>query len=114
MQFRDFLIVLRNRWRTVAACALLVLGATAAYTLTLTPTFTATARVYFSATGGETTQGQLQRGGPYVISGRSLNTYVEVLRSPSVLDPLRTTLGLPPNAPVTVSAAVAPTASSSI
>ena len=110
VQFRDFLIVLRNRWRTVAACALLVLGATAAYTLTLTPTFTATARVYFSATGGETTQGQQQRG-TYVITSQDLNTYVEVLRSPSVLDPLRTTLGLPPSAPVNVSASVPPTAS---
>src|SRR4029453_2372651 len=37
VQFRDFLVVLRTRWRTDAACALLVLGATAAYTLTLTP-----------------------------------------------------------------------------
>ena len=37
VQFRDFLVVLRARWRTIAACALIVLGATAAYTLTLTP-----------------------------------------------------------------------------
>ena len=43
MQFRDFLGVLRARWRTIAACALIVLGATAAYTLTLTPSYTATA-----------------------------------------------------------------------
>ena len=50
VQFRDFLGVLRARWRTIAACALIVLGATAAYTLTLTPSYTATARIYFSAT----------------------------------------------------------------
>jgi capsular exopolysaccharide synthesis family protein len=109
VQFRDFLIVLRSRWRTVVACALLVLGASAAYTLTLTPTFTATARVYFSATGGETTPGQQQR--TYAITSQDLNTYVEVLASPSVLDPLRATLRLPPGAPVNISASVPPTAS---
>jgi tyrosine-protein kinase len=110
VQFRDFLVVLRTRWRTVAACALLVLGAAAAYTLTLTPTYTATARVYFSATGGQSAQGQQNRG-TYVITSTDLGTYVEVLRSPSVLDPLRASLGLPPNAPVNISASVPPTAS---
>ena len=110
MQFREFLAVLRARWRTVAACTLLVLGATAAYTLTLTPTYTASARVYFSATGGEAKQGQ-SSSGTYVITSQDLNTYVEVLRSPSVLEPLRVTLGLPPNAPINVSASVPPTAS---
>jgi capsular exopolysaccharide synthesis family protein len=109
VQFRDFLVVLRTRWRTVAACALLVLGAAAAYTLTLTPTYTATARVYFSATGGDSAQAVTR--GTYVITATDLNTYVEVLPSPSVLDPLRASLGLPPNAPVTVSASVPPTAS---
>ncbi|MDQ6897117.1 MAG: polysaccharide biosynthesis tyrosine autokinase [Actinomycetota bacterium] len=111
MQFRDFLVVLRTRWRVVAACALLVLGATAAYTLTLVPTYTATARVYFSATGGDPAPGQQSRGGPYIITSADLNTYVEVLRSPSVLEPLRAALGLPPNAPLNVNASVPPTAS---
>ena len=110
MQFREFLAVLRARWRTVAACALLVLGATAAYTLTLVPTYTASARVYFSATGGTTQQGRTS-GGAYIITSQDLNTYVEVLRSPSVLEPLRVSLGLPPNTPVNVSASVPPTAS---
>jgi capsular exopolysaccharide synthesis family protein len=111
VQFRDFLVVLRTRWRTVAACALLVLGAAAAYTLTLTPTYTATARVYFSASGGDSAQAQQNRGNAYVLTPQDLNTYVEVLRSPAVLDPLRQTLGLPPNAPVNLSASVPPTAS---
>jgi capsular exopolysaccharide synthesis family protein len=110
VQFRDFLSVLRARWRTVTACALLVLGAAAAYTLTLTPTYTATARVYFSASGGEPAAGQQPRE-TYVLTSQDLNTFVEVMRSPSVLDPLRSTLGLPPGAPVNVSASVPPTAS---
>lgn len=111
MQLRDFLVVLRTRWRTVLACALLVLGATAAYTLTLVPTYTATARVYFSAAGGEAGSGQAVRSGPYVLTAADLNTFVEVLRSPSVLEPLRVTLGLPPNTPLHINASVPPTAS---
>lgn len=110
MQFRDFLVVLRARWRTVAACSLLVLGAATAYTLTLTPTYTATARVYFSASGGDSPQAQPNRG-TYVLTPQDLNTYVEVLPSPAVLDPLRQTLRLPASAPVNVSASVPPTAS---
>jgi capsular exopolysaccharide synthesis family protein len=109
VQFRDFLTVLRTRWRTVAACALLLLGATAAYTLTLTPTYTATARVYFSATGGESAK--TQSGGTYVITTQDLGTYIEVLHSPALLDPLRQSLGLPPNAPLNLSASAPPTAS---
>src|SRR6478735_11018143 len=93
VQFRDFLVVLRARWRTIAACALIVLGATAAYTLTLTPSYTATSRVYVSATSPDV--GANQARGVYVITSQDLNTYIEVLRSPAVIDPLRTELGKP-------------------
>jgi capsular exopolysaccharide synthesis family protein len=109
VQFRDFLVVLRARWRTIAACALLVLGATAAYTLTLTPSYTATSRVYFSATSPDTAANQGR--GVYVITSADLNTYIEVLRSPAVVDPLRTELGLPAGTPLNLSASVPPQAS---
>ena len=109
MQFREFLVVLRARWRMVAACTLIVLGAVAAYTLTQTPTYTASARVYFSATGG-TQEKQIQQG-TFVITSQDLNTYIEVMHSPSVLEPLRVELGLPPGAPLNISASVPPQAS---
>jgi succinoglycan biosynthesis transport protein ExoP len=109
VQLREFLVVLRARWRTIAACALVVAGSVAAYTLTQTPTYTASARVYFSATGGN--QQKVAQQGTYIITSQDLNTYVEVLHSPAVLDPLRTELGLPPAAPLTISASVPPQAS---
>jgi capsular exopolysaccharide synthesis family protein len=109
VQFRDFLVVLRARWRTIAACALIVLGATAAYTLTLTPSYTATSRVYFSATSPDV--GANQSRGVYVITSTDLNTYIEVLRSPAVIEPLRTELGLPAGAALNLSASVPPQAS---
>ncbi len=109
VQFREFLVVLRARWRTIAACTLIVLGAVAAYTLTQTPTYTASARVYFSATGGS--QEKVAQQGTYIITSQDLNTYIEVLHSPAVLDPLHAELGLPAGAPLNISASVPPQAS---
>jgi capsular exopolysaccharide synthesis family protein len=111
VQFRDFLVVLRARWRTVAACALIVLGATAAYTLTLTPSYTATARIYFSATGRPPGAGQQAQVGTYVITSQDLSTYIEVMNSPAVTDPLRQQLSLPASQPLVISASTPPQAS---
>ncbi len=111
MQFRDFLAVLRARWRTVAACALLVLGATAAYTLTLTPTYTATARIFFSATGPQPGQAQQTNTGTYVVTSQDLSTYIEVLNSPVVVDPLRQRLNIPTSEALVISASAPPQAS---
>ena len=111
MQFRDFLAVLRARWRTVLGCALVVLGATAAYTLTLTPTYTATARIFFSATGPRAGQTAQSPVGTYVITSQDLNTYIEVMNSPAVKDPLRQQLNLPASEPLVISASTPPQAS---
>ena len=106
MQFRDFLAVLRARWRTVVACALLVLGATAAYTMTLTPSYTATARVYFSATGRPSGVNPQATVGAIVISSQDLSTFIEVMNSPSVTEPLRQRLNLPASEPLVISASI--------
>ena len=111
MQFRDFLLVLRARWRTVVACALIVLGATAAYTLTLTPVYTATARIYFSATGPQPDKSGQSQVGTYIITSADLSTYIEVLNSPALIDPLRQQLAMSPSEPLSISAAAPPQAS---
>ena len=103
MTIRQFLNVLRTRWRIIAACVLVVLGVGAYTTLTTVPTYQATARVYLSTTKPSS---DTQQGGTYVITRQDLNTYVEVLSSPSVMGPLRTKLGLGPGAPLNISAAV--------
>ncbi|WP_341359337.1 polysaccharide biosynthesis tyrosine autokinase [Georgenia sp. M64] len=92
MQFREFLAILGRRWLTIAASTLIVLAAAAAATLSIPPTYTATARVFFSAESPETEDGAA--GGTYVITSSDLTTYVEVVSSPVVRDPLRTDLGL--------------------
>ena len=103
MTIRQFLSVLQTRWRIIAACVLVVIGAAAYTSLTTVPVYEATARVYFSTTKPSTDS---QQGGSYVITRQDLNTYVEVLGSPSVLGPLHTELGLAPGAPLDISATV--------
>lgn len=102
MTLREFLAIMRHRWMTVAASALIVLAATAVATLMITPVFTASARVYFS-TEAPVNQETGQTGGFYVLTQNDLNTYIEVLNSPTVLDAIRAEVG--EDAVFTVSAA---------
>ena len=102
------MVVLRARWRIVLAGIVVVLAATTAVTLNETPIYTSEARFFLQAVdqakGGENL-------GTYVVTVEDLNTYVAVLSSPAVLDPLRERLALPPGTPVDVSAAVSEEAS---
>ena len=108
MQLRDFLVVLRARWKIVLAGIVVVLAATTAVTLTQTPIYTSEARFFLQAVDQSKGDENL---GTYIVTVEDLNTYVAVLSSPAVLDPLRERLDLPPGTPVDVSAAVSEEAS---
>lgn len=101
MEFRDVLTMLRARWRTLLACVLLVLAATAWVTLRTVPVYQATARVFFSATPKDA-----NTSGSYVITEQDLTTFVELMTSPVLRDPLRAAVGLPAGAALDVSARV--------
>ena len=114
MTLHEFIGVLRSRWRIIAASALLVLGTAAAMTITAQPIYTATAKVYLSTEkpdepNATQTPGQTPASSTYVITRQDLSTYAEVLTSPSVMEPLRAELGLPPGTPLNVSAFVSET-----
>ena len=69
---------------------LVVTGVAAALTYTQTPIYTAQAKFYLAA------QAELLAGGPdrrTSCTAQDLNTYVAVLGSPEVMDPLRESLG---------------------
>ena len=102
MPLREFLYVLRSRWKTVVATTLIVVAAAAAVTLRQTPQYTANARFYLAAES-KTPKGDT---GTFVVTTSDLKTYVAVLGSPSVINPLRERLGLPPNTPIDVTASV--------
>ncbi|WP_260439502.1 polysaccharide biosynthesis tyrosine autokinase [Humibacillus xanthopallidus] len=105
--FREFLNVLVARWRIIALTLLTVIAATAVQTMLTPALYTASAKIYLSATQPANANGQ--KVGAYAIGANDLATYVDVLNAPSVLGPLRQTLGLAPNAPVSVTADVSQT-----
>ena len=110
MQLRELLGVLRARWRTVAACLLIVVGVTAAVTMTTTPSYTASSRVYLTVNRPpDVARGDL--GGVAVMRYNDLQTIAEVLYSPTVMEPLRAELGLPPGAGVGVALNISESAS---
>ena len=100
VKLRDFLLVLRTRWLIVVGCILVVTGVAAALTYSQTPLYTAQAKFYLSAEPDATVKDAVS----YVVTPQDLNTYVAVLGSPTVMDPLRQSLGLQPGTPINVSA----------
>ncbi|SDB79862.1 capsular exopolysaccharide family [Raineyella antarctica] len=104
MQLRDFLAIIRARWITIVLTLLLVLAATVVTTLRIPPTYQASARVFLAASSSPKTSANA--GGGYLLTSADLNTYVELLNSPVVLDPLRKTLGVSPSTPLVVTAVV--------
>ncbi|MGM0386740.1 MAG: polysaccharide biosynthesis tyrosine autokinase [Actinomycetota bacterium] len=100
MQFHDFLEILLKRWKLIVASVLLVVGATVWYTMQLNPVYEARARVFLS------TENRDGEAGPYVITRQDLNTYIELLGSPVVMEPLREELGIEPGTPVSVTGIV--------
>ncbi len=99
MTVREFLRIIRVRWLSVVACALIVLAATAAVVFAQPRVYTATAEVYLQTAGGS-------KNSQVAVSAQDLQTYVAVLGSPPVVDPLRKKLGLPADYPVDISAEV--------
>lgn len=102
MQLRDLLAILGRRWRTLVVCTLLVVSATMALTLRITPVYEASARVFLSTKGG------------FVLTQADMATYVELIESPIVRDPLRDSLNLPEGTPINVQATVSGAANSAM
>ncbi|WP_434966155.1 polysaccharide biosynthesis tyrosine autokinase [Janibacter indicus] len=104
MQLGDFVSVLRTRWRIVVGCVVLAVLAAVAVTVLSTPVYEASARVYLSAKN-TSTDGSGQQG-RVVLTNEDLDTYVSILDTPAVLDPLREELGLKSGTPIDVEATV--------
>ncbi len=94
MQLRDVFVVLRDGWRTVAACLLLVVGATATMTVLTTPSYAAYARVYLTATRAAD-QLRGDPGGVTPLRTSDLRTLADQLYTPIVQEPLRVATAAP-------------------
>lgn len=104
---REFLRVMRRRWRIIALCTLVVVAVAALVTMQQPRSYTARSSFYLQTTA----QSSNANNGIAVITAQDLNTYVAVLGSPPVIEPLRRRLGLPAGYPINVSATVNPSAS---
>src|SRR6478752_1465395 len=92
MGLRDYLRVLRKRWRWLAMC--MVLGAAVAVGLTLatTPKYQATSQL-FVASGEINTTGELAQGSTF--AQNRVKSYVQLISSDLLLDDVSTQLGIP-------------------
>ncbi|MGN7248239.1 polysaccharide biosynthesis tyrosine autokinase [Janibacter anophelis] len=105
MQLSEFVGALRARWRLIVVCVVLAVAAAALLTVTTAPVYEARARIYLSAERSASGDSE-QQAGVFVLTKDDLETYVSILNTPAVLDPLREELGLAPGHPIDVRAEV--------
>jgi succinoglycan biosynthesis transport protein ExoP len=86
MNLRDYIGLLRKRWMSVCATALLVLAAVAAATMAATPSYRATTTVFFAVQSPGSSASDLVQGTTY--AEKQVQSYAEVATSPLVLTPV--------------------------
>jgi polysaccharide biosynthesis transport protein len=93
VELRDYLRVLRARWRLILLCTLLAVGAAAAATYATTPVYQAEAQLFVSTTGGESDSvGSLQQGNQFAQA--RVRSYANIVNTPIVLEDVVDELGL--------------------
>jgi capsular polysaccharide biosynthesis protein len=93
LSLRDYLRVLRKRWRPIVAVLLVCVLAGAAYLLSSTKKYEATAQIFVSTAGaGATTAADLNSGNTFTQA--RVQSYTSVANSPAVTEPVLKQLGL--------------------
>ncbi len=91
VELRDYFDVLRRRWMSFGLVLLVVLMGASAYALLAPARYTATTRLFFAVQGSGTVT-DLAQGSTF--AEKQMTSYAEVARSPIVLEPVISTLGL--------------------
>src|SRR5450755_871757 len=85
LSLRDYLRVLRKRWRLIVAVLLVCILAGSAYLLSSTKKYEATAQIFVSTAGaGDTTAADLAQGNTFTQA--RVQSYTSVANSPTVTD----------------------------
>ena len=93
MDLRDYALVLRKRWRLIALCTLLAVGASLSATLLATPVYQASAQLFVStATGPDAGAGGLSAGGQF--AQQRVKSYADIVDGPQVTEFVVEDLGL--------------------
>lgn len=85
MDLHDYLELLRQRWASVVIVALACVAVAAGLTLAMTPSYTATTRLFFAVEASETAT-DLAQGSSF--AEKQMTSYAQVATSPLVLGPV--------------------------
>jgi len=91
VELAEYVDLFRKRWRWIWAVAAAGLAAAFAFSMLSTPLYSATAQVFVSVSGTDTTA-DLAQGNTFTT--RQVASYAQLVDSPSVLDPVIEDLGL--------------------
>ena len=91
MELKDYIRIIRKRWRVILAAMLVVLAGAAAATALSPRIYEARTELFVSTSGGVDT-GALLQGSNF--TQQRVKSYADVLTTPKVLDPVIATLGL--------------------
>jgi polysaccharide biosynthesis transport protein len=93
VDLRDYLRILRARWRLILLCTLLAIGAAALATFAATPVYRAQAQLFVSTSQGDAgSVGGLQQGSQF--AQQRVKSYAEVIDNPTVTQAVIDELGL--------------------
>jgi len=95
MELSDYIRILRKNWLVMVLLTFVGFAATAGYTLTRTPLYESSSTVFVSTQVGNTAA-ELQQGSSFAQA--RINTYVGLVTTPIVLEPVITQLGIPTTA----------------
>ena len=93
MTLGGYVRLLLRRWRVVLACVVLLVGAAAGLTATMTPVYASTATSFVAITSGDGTDASVYQGSQFAL--QRVKSYTEVVRSDDVLQPVIASLDLP-------------------
>ncbi len=91
MELSDYIRILRKNWLIIVVLTLVGIGIAAVFSLTRTPLYDAESKVAISTQSGSSI-GELQQGSNF--SEARVNTYVNLITTPIVIDPVIEALGL--------------------
>lgn len=91
MDLRDYVRVLRKRWRLVAVCTLLAIGAAAIVTWQATPVYQASTQLFVAARDTSSDVNSLNAGGQF--TQQRVQSYADIVNSPEVTQAVAARLG---------------------
>ena len=84
MDLREFILVLRKSWALILVLMLASTGVSAAWSLSRTPEYRATTRLFVSVRTGDSSAGELTQGSNY--ARQAVASYISVVSSSIVMD----------------------------